>query len=144
MAVQPQGVIEVCLCHHLRRAARVATRLFDEALAPSGINASQFNVLIAIASLPEASAARIADKLGMDRTTLSRNLKPLRRADLIETGGGAGRRPDVVLLTATGRRVLEDAMIHWQQAQSRLSKHLGSANSGQLLTLLSSAANDEL
>ena len=144
MTLHPQGIIEVCLCHHLRRAARVATRLFDEALAPSGINSSQFNVLVAISSLPVASAGRVAKKLGMDRTTLSRNLKPLRRADLIETGGGAGRKPDVVILTAQGRRTLEDAMIHWQQAQTRLSKHLGNAASGQLLTLLSNASGDIL
>lgn len=142
MTIQPQGIIEVCLCHHLRRAARVATRLFDDALVPSGINANQFNVLIAVASFREASAARIADKLGMDRTTLSRNLKPLRRAGLIESGGGSGRRPDVVMLTETGRRKLEDAMIHWQQAQSRLSKHLGNAPAGQLLSLLSNVAGD--
>ena len=144
MTLQPQGIIEVCLCHHLRRAARVATRLFDEVLAPSGINSSQFNVLIAIASLPEASAARVAAKLGTDRTTLSRNLKPLRRANLIETGGGAGRRPDMVILTTTGRQTLENAMVHWKQAQTRLSKHLGGANSGHLLTLLSSTATDIL
>ena len=140
MTLQPQGIIEVCLCHHLRRAARVATRLFDEALAPSGINASQFNLLIAISSLPEASTGRVATKLGMDRTTLSRNLKPLRRADLIETVGGAGRKPDAIRLTVHGQRTLENAMVHWQQAQMRLSKQLGSAGSGQLLTLLSNAS----
>jgi DNA-binding MarR family transcriptional regulator len=144
MNVLPRGVIEVCLCHHLRRAARVVTRLFDEALVPSGINANQFNVLVAIASLPEASAARIARKLGMDRTTLSRNLKPLRRVGLIETGGGAGRRPDTVILTAAGERALEDAIIHWQTAQSRLSTQLGSANAGHLLTLLTRTADGDL
>lgn len=92
----------------------------------------------------DASAGRVARKLGMDRTTLSRNLKPLRRADFIETGGGAGRKPDAIILTAHGRRTLENALIHWQQAQSRVSKHLGSAASGQLLTLLSNVSGAEL
>ncbi len=122
----------------------MASRLFDDALASSGINANQFNILVAISSLREASAARIADKLGMDRTTLSRNLKPLRRAGLIDTGGGAGRRPDAVVLMEPGRRTLEDATSYWQQAQSRLSKHLGSAGSGQLLNQLSNLAGDIL
>ncbi len=136
----PQGIIEVCLCHHARKTARAVTRMFDEALAPSGLNANQFNILIAISATQDASAGRVARKLAMDRTTLSRNLKPLRRADLIITGGGSGRRPDALLLTETGEATLEKAIIHWQQAQTRMSKALGTGHAGQLLTLMANAA----
>jgi DNA-binding MarR family transcriptional regulator len=138
--VFPSAVAAVCLCHHVRRAGRAVTRLFDEALAPSGINSSQFNILIEIAAQTPATAVGVAGRLAMDRTTLSRNLKPLRRAGYVSAAGGAGRRPDQLALTTSGNAVLTKATSLWQQAQGRLSRHLGSAQAGTLLQLLGTAA----
>ena len=135
----PQAIVEVCLCHHTRRAARAISRVFDEALHLSGLKASQFNILAAIAARELTSAAEIARLLAMDRTTLSRNLMPLRKAGYLSTGGGAGRRPDRLELTGAGRTVLARAVELWRGAQSQLTERMGAGQAGQLLRALEAA-----
>jgi len=137
--IRPQAIIEVCLCHHARRAARAITRGFDEALQPLGLKANQFNILAAIGAGETASATEVATVLAMDRTTLSRNLKPLRQAGYLASYGGAGRRPDTLALTTKGKTLLSEATSLWQQAQSQLTHRLGTAQAGQLLQSLEAA-----
>jgi DNA-binding MarR family transcriptional regulator len=81
----------------------------------------------------------------MDRTTLSRNLKPLRAAGYLTTEGGAGRRPSTVALTEAGQDLLAQASPLWQEAQGQLTARLGAGQSGLLLQALeamTTAAND--
>ena len=137
---QAQAVVEVCLCHHARRTTRAVTRLFDEALQPSGLKAGQFNILAALAAMELTAAGEVARLLAMDRTTLSRNLKPLREAGYLTTTGGAGRRPDVLALTPAGRAVFGRALELWRQAQGLLTERLGPSRAGLLLQTLSEAA----
>ena len=137
--LHPQAIAEVCLCQNVRRAARAISRMFDEALAPIGIKSSQFNILIAIAARESSSAAEISSLLAMDRTTLSRNLKPLRTAGYLTCAGGAGRRADSVTLTATGENLLARAAPLWRTAQSGLTQRLGSSIASQLLAGLDAA-----
>lgn len=139
-AVAPEAIVEVCFCHHARRAARAISRVFDEALLPSGLKASQFNILAAVAARQSTSAAEISGLLAMDRTTLSRNLKPLRRAGYLATSGGAGRRPDALALTLSGRAALDRASAHWRLAQGQISERLGAGQAGLLLQALEAAA----
>ncbi len=139
-AAQAQAIVEVCLCHHARRSARAITRLFDEALLPTGLQASQFNILAAVAARDLTSAAEVSKILLVDRTTLSRNLKPLRDAGYITTEGGAGRRPDVLALTSAGRVIFSKAAALWRQAQGDLTQRLGPGQAGLLLQTLDKAA----
>ena len=134
--IAPRAIVEVCLCHHARRAARAITRIFDDALQPVNLKASQFNILAMIAAHETASAAEISRLLAMDRTTLSRNLKPLRDAGYLTAQGGAGRRPDVLALTSAGRTLLGQATACWQQAQGHLTQRLGTGHAGLLLQTL--------
>jgi DNA-binding MarR family transcriptional regulator len=136
----PQAIVEVCLCHHARKAARVISRIFDEFLQPLGIKASQFNILTTIAAHDHTSAAVVARALCLDRTTLSRNLKPLRLAGLIAGEEGAGRRAGVLALTPQGYDLLTQAAPLWRQAQSRVTADLGAGQAGQLLQSLERAA----
>lgn len=136
----PQAIVEVCLCHHVRKAARVISRIFDDALQPLGLKSSQFNILVTISALDETSAAAVSRALALDRTTLSRNLKPLREAGLVFCEDGAGRRAGILGLTAEGRHLLQQAAPLWRQAQSRVSGSLGTAATGQLLQSLEAAA----
>jgi DNA-binding MarR family transcriptional regulator len=143
--IAPQAIVEVCLCHHARRAARAITRVFDEALAPLQLTGSQFNILVAVGARRSGSATDIARLLAMDRTTLSRNLKPLRAAGYLTTEGGAGRRPSTVALTEAGQDLLAQASPLWQEAQGQLTARLGAGQSGLLLQALeamTTAAND--
>jgi DNA-binding MarR family transcriptional regulator len=138
--ISVQAILEVCLCHHARRTARAITRIFDEALAPTGLKANQFTMLAAIGAGDGGSTAAIARLLALDRTTLSRNLKPLRQLGYLTSGGGAGRRPDTVDLTPTGRQLLNEATPLWQQAQGALTQRLGTGHSGALLQNLEATA----
>src|SRR4051794_3428898 len=68
-----------CVCSALRRSARATSRIYDDALAPSGLNVGQYAVLVVLARRGPVAVSALADELVMDRTTLSRSLQPLER-----------------------------------------------------------------
>jgi DNA-binding MarR family transcriptional regulator len=115
------------------------SRLFDEALAPTGLKSGQFNILCAVAAGDVTTAGQVAALLAMDRTTLSRNLKPLRAAGYVTSEGGAGRRPDTLTLTHAGRVVLDEGVSLWRTVQSSLAVRLGAGQSSLLLHSLETA-----
>lgn len=138
--LDPKAVLEVCLCHHIRRGARVVTRAYDTALAPSGLTAGQFVILTAIAALRPMPTPVLREILGMDRTSLTRTLKPMESNGLITIAAGAGRRAGQVNLTAEGAAVLREAAPLWRAAQTEVSHRLGTGRTGQLLTALAGVA----
>jgi DNA-binding MarR family transcriptional regulator len=135
-SVEARSIFQVCLCHHVRKAARSLTRTFDRALTPCGLNYSQFNMLVVIAALEPVQAPKVAGHMAMDRTTLSRNLKPLKQEGYIESEGGAGRRASIITLTPAGQAILAKGSILWREAQRDLTQQLGTSRAGQLLDIL--------
>jgi DNA-binding MarR family transcriptional regulator len=133
ITIGPAAVAEVCFCLHLRRTARAVSRIYDQALQPVGIKASQFNVLVAVASTDPATVPQVAKLLAMDRTTLLRNLRPLTAAGFLQVTAGSGRRPDEIALTVSGQNALTSAIKAWQGAQRHLTQHLGGGQAAQLL-----------
>ena len=128
-----------CACAAIRQASRQVTQLYDQALAPFGLRLSQYQVLARLQrSGPRAMAAFAAD-LGMDRTTLARNLQPLERDGLLrlEPDPDDGRKRRLVV-TAAGARRVERAREGWKQAQQRFEKAFGKERTGQLMQLLQS------
>jgi DNA-binding MarR family transcriptional regulator len=138
--VPPEAVLEVCLCHATRRAARALSRAYDAALAPFGLTSGQFSLLTAIAAATPASVNRLGEIMCMDASTLSRNLKPLRSTGLITMAGASGRRPGQIQLTDSGARALSDALPAWQSVQARLTQGIGTGAAGALLQGLDRAA----
>lgn len=122
-----------CACFNVRKAARVITQNFDEIMQPSGIRATQFTILVMIASSDAATLSELADKLVMDRTTLTRNLKPLQEQGLIKDMSGTDRRTRSINLTSKGRRVVLKALPLWKRAQTRMTRHLGEQRFADLL-----------
>ncbi len=120
-------MLENCACTRIRTASRLVTRAYDDALRESGLKASQLSVLAAVDVAPDVSIAALAKRLQMDRTTLSRNLRPLIDEGLLELGPEAWRRSKVVRMTASGRGRLTRALPLWEAAQSTLLKRLGRA-----------------
>lgn len=117
-----------CLCFRVRRVSRALTRLYDEALRPLEIQATQLTVLAAIALLEERDApmSELADVLAMDLATLSRNLRPLKRAGLVRSERSErDGRVRLVRLTLEGRRTLERALPLWEEAHGRVVELLG-------------------
>lgn len=114
-----------CTCFNLRRAARVVTQLFDEALRPSGLRSTQFSILAVVNTVGSSTINELARALVMDRTTLARNLKPLDKQGLVEVVSGKDLRTRQVTLTAKGRKVLARALPLWEQAQRDVIERLG-------------------
>ena len=135
------AVAQGCTCGNLRRASRAVTQLFDSILQPSGLKATQFTLLVATAKLGPAPLTRLAEALLMDRTTLTRNLKPLERAGLVRIDVGEDRRSRAISLTPKGRRTLDAALPLWESAQSRMVDGLGDTRWRRLTNDLSAVSS---
>ncbi len=114
-----------CACANLRRGARLVTQLYDEALRPLGMRATQFTLLWALLKMDTARQADLAETLGIDSTTLTRNLALLRRKGWIAVAAGKDRRERVWSVQPAGRRVFRKAQPAWSAAQERLKNALG-------------------
>lgn len=126
-------IAALCLCTNVRKASRMVTKLYDDFLQPSGLLTTQFIVLGAISAQPEIALTPLADRLGMDPTTLARNLKPLERDGLIEVAKGTDRRTRVLKITEQGLVSIAKAYPYWEQAHSYMINHLGEERSRIML-----------
>ena len=108
-----------CACASTRRAARALTQLYDGFLREHGIEAAQFALLSTIQGLGPTSQIAVGRALGLDKTTLSRNVRVLVRAGWVEATTATSRERGIAV-TAEGRRVLAAAGPSWQAAQSAL------------------------
>ena len=132
--------VVACAVYNLRRAARVVTSLFDDALAPTGLKATQLDVLIKVWRLEGMTMSHIARRLAMDRTTLGRNLDVLRRRGLITITTASDRRARRIGLTAEGMSALEAALPLWERAQASVVSTLGASRWAGLLADLEAVA----
>jgi len=123
-----QELVADCACHKVRMAARAVTRAYDDALRALGLRATQYAVLVAIGNEGAMSITALAEVLGMDRTTLTRNLGPLAKEGLVAVGVEAWRRSRAVEITKKGRARLREALPLWEQAQATLKGKLGDRN----------------
>ena len=114
-----------CTCFNVRRASRAVTGYYDGVMAPSGVKATQFTMLGAVALMGPASVTRLAEHLALDRTTLTRNLKVLAQQGLVAISAGEDRRERVVRLTDEGQAAIDRAMPLWHEAQSALVDKFG-------------------
>ena len=128
-----------CTCTRLRMAARAVTQTYDAMLQPSGLRATQFTLLAALATIGDAPLTQLADRLVMDRTTLTRNLKPLVGEGLVAIAADADRRIRRVHLTKAGRQAFETALPLWQRAQAGLVERFGQTRWAGLLDDLDAA-----
>ena len=115
-----------CLCHRTRMASRAVTRFYDEMLRSTGLRATQLAVLVAVGRDEVFSITALAKFIGMDRSTLTRNLAPLEREGLIRVGSEGWRRSRTVEMTKKGRSRLREALPFWETAQETLRQKLGS------------------
>ena len=121
------GQSPLCACHTLRMAARAVTQFYDGALRPAGLRVTQFSVLLTAARTGTATMTELAEALVVDRTTLTRNLKPLKDRGLIESVAGEDRRERHIAITPQGRQALARAAPAWREAQARIAGRLGGA-----------------
>ena len=122
----------VCVCLQLRKATRVVTRLFDEMLQPCGLRSTQLPVLVTLCVAGTTPIIRLADELVMDRTSLTRLLKPLEIEGLISISPGEDRRTREVSITPRGHGAVATATPLWERAQREVIRRLGDNQSRQL------------
>src|SRR5436190_15492 len=89
---------ENCVCFNLRWVTRAVTQFYDAEMRRHGIRSTQGSILASLNSKNSWSMAELSDWLGMDRTTLVRNLRPLQRDGLVKiAGGGRGNRVELTI-----------------------------------------------
>lgn len=125
-----------CVGFNLRKASRMVTRYLDEILEPTGLRSTQFSLLAAIGRHQRMSHSHLARLLVMDRTTLTRSLKPLEKMGWIEHARSPDRRKRLVMLTLTGWQILEEAIPLWERGQQDLLDDMGEDNASQLLKFI--------
>ncbi len=128
-----------CLNYILRRTSRLVTQHYDQALKPAGVRAGQFNLMVPVALRGAFSVTELAELVGMERSALARNLKPLERKGWVTVTVGADRRTRIVHLTRNGERLLLKAYPLWKQAQTELTAALPGSDLRGLLKGLRAA-----
>jgi DNA-binding MarR family transcriptional regulator len=114
-----------CLCFAVRKAARAVTQHYDRALRGTGLRATQFNMLTVLAEAGPLPMASLAEFMGMDRTSLTRNLRPPARKKWLKVrAGDDDRRVRIVEITPAGIAVLRRALPAWRKAQADAEKVL--------------------
>jgi DNA-binding MarR family transcriptional regulator len=115
-----------CTCMRLRKASRRVSQIYDRSLEEAGMTVTQYGLLGYLARYDGASIGTLADKLIMDPTTLTRNLRPLERQGFVSVKPDAhDKRSRCLHLTARGRDAFEAAKPAWARAQRQVEKALG-------------------
>ena len=125
-------VASECVAVRVRMLNRVVTNIYDDALRPLDLKASQMNILVAAAKMGVAKPAEVCDYLHLDVSTLSRNVDRMKSRGWIETVPGEDARSQPFRLTTAGRKVLEKAMPAWSTAQRKIKDMLGESIVQQL------------
>jgi DNA-binding MarR family transcriptional regulator len=126
-----------CMGLHIRRASRILTQVYDAALRPTGLEANQFTLLVAIHLFKSVPITRLAQELFADQTTMTRNVKLLEKRGLVAITPGKDRRIKLVSLTSEGQAVLGQALPIWEQVQAEIRQRFGNQKWQTLLSLLS-------
>ena len=124
-----------CFCLGSRQAARKITRLYDSYMQGSGVRATQFTILSQLMLRGEMPIGRLASLLGMERTTLSRNLNLLEEKKWISIKAGEDPRARMIGITAQGRGIVRRAFPYWSKAQAEIGKLLGADGQAALKLL---------
>ncbi len=130
-----------CMCANLRRASRALTQLYDDALRPLGLRATQFTVLQALSLAGEVSQGTLGEILAMDSTTLTRTLEIMKRRGWIAKRFGKDRRQRRLYLTQNGTAQLRGATPAWENVQAKLRIELGDKRWQDLLHLTHKVAS---
>ena len=122
-----------CLNFQLRRTSRLLARYYDDALRPFGLRITQFNILAVLAQTGPITITALADFVGLERSALARNLKPIARKRFVTIVPGKDKRTRTVKLASAGRRKLEETLPRWDQAQTKLVEKVGRDDASALL-----------
>ncbi len=129
-----------CMCGNFRRTARALTQLYDQALRPLGLRATQFTILQFLSLAGEVSQGQLGEMLAMDSTTLTRTLEIMARWGWIAERRGEDRRERWLRLAKGGETQLNRALPAWEKVQTHLRRQVGEQAWKNLLQLTNQVA----
>jgi DNA-binding MarR family transcriptional regulator len=117
--------IRSCIGTNIRQAERIITRFLETRLQETGLSVAEFSLMAQIAAAPDDTIGALAKRLGLDQSTLSRNLRALEKKMLVEiVVAEADLRRRAVWLTEAGARKLESTLPVWRKANAQLAETL--------------------
>ncbi|MBI5445035.1 MAG: winged helix-turn-helix transcriptional regulator [Deltaproteobacteria bacterium] len=125
-----------CACYNIRKAARAVTQFYDAALRPSGLRLNQFSILMSLKVLGPSSLGALAEATVTDRTTMTRNLRPLEKQGFVRSEPGADPRSRRIVLTDVGASAVEAAVPLWEETQKAVKGSVGDVQIESLLSTL--------
>ncbi|HUR84907.1 MAG TPA: MarR family winged helix-turn-helix transcriptional regulator [Solirubrobacteraceae bacterium] len=126
-----------CACDRLRRTARAITQVYEAVVTPSGLKATQMPILVGLGMAGEVPLTMLAAALGLDRTTLTRNVKLLEDRGLVTSfAHGDDARVRILSLTEEGSRTLSAALAEWEGVQDKVEAAFGEERLRALLAEL--------
>lgn len=114
-----------CIAVRMRMLNRVVTNIYDDALRPLGVKASQMNILVVAARMEVARPAEVCERLHLDVSTLSRNVERMKTRGWLEVLPDEDGRAQPFQLTDAGSRLLEKTAPAWKKAQRQAKALLG-------------------
>ncbi|MCL5126705.1 MAG: MarR family winged helix-turn-helix transcriptional regulator [Deltaproteobacteria bacterium] len=126
-----------CVCFNMRKATRFITQFYDRSLRSTGLRVTQLTLMTAIRVLGPTSFKRLSEAVGMDQTTLSRNVSLLEKKGLVELESGEDHRARKISLTRLGHEALKQAYPLWKAAQAEMVSKIGSGNWTSVLESMS-------
>lgn len=125
-----------CLNFKARKLARLLSRFYDEELAKAKLKTTQFTLLCHVKSHEPISSTSLARLMGLDASTLTRNIQPLLTAEYLKVDVGIDARSRIVTLTSAGREKQLEAEKYWVLAQNRICGILGNEHFAVLSDLM--------
>ncbi len=114
-----------CTCFRMRGAARRVSQIFSKHLALTGLKISQFSLLAFVTAEGPLPIGKLAELLSTDRTTLTRNLRPLMIQGLIERAASGDKRRHELVVTLAGRALFKRALPLWADAEREVRTAMG-------------------
>ncbi|HET7289709.1 MAG TPA: MarR family winged helix-turn-helix transcriptional regulator [Thermodesulfobacteriota bacterium] len=117
-----------CVCYEFRKTARFVINYYDTALKDADLKSNQFIILVSVGYLESPNFKKLAEFVGIDQSTLARNLTTVEKQKLVSVRAGKNRREKLISLTKKGERKLVSSFPLWKKAQGRLVDGLGTDN----------------
>ena len=125
-----------CLEANSRKMSRVLSMIYNKAMKDSKIKPSQFSLLNVINGKGKISIGELSKIMLMDQTTVTRNIKLLKKSGYVQINTGSDRRVKEVSLTAKGQEIRKKALPAWQNVQDQVWNQLGEEKVQQLFSLV--------
>lgn len=126
-----------CIGTRIRLLNRIVTKAYDDSLRPLGLRTAQQTILVAISLMKTPTPRQLERRLGLDKSTVSRNVERMRRRGWVESVSGEDGRSHHLKLTLKGEKLLGESTSAWEYAQNKMAFLLGKDGVNALSRILS-------